>query len=126
MWKIKQNLIDDAFQAADNFLPKEFMCFLGGDENKQEINEIVILPTYNGETFSSVNLNIMPFDKTIIGSLHSHPNGFAQPSNADKQFFKRYKINLILGNGPIRQIGFFDNKSNPLQVEIIKSKYLIR
>jgi len=106
MWKIKQTLIEDAFEAANNFLPKEFMCFLGGDSKTQNIEEIVILPTYNGETFSSVNMNTMPLDQTIIGSLHSHPNGFAMPSNADKHFFKRFKINLILGVGVRQDVRF--------------------
>jgi proteasome lid subunit RPN8/RPN11 len=119
MWKIKQNLIEDAFFAANNFLPKEFLCFLGGDEKKQEITEIVILPTYNGETFSSINTNIIPFDKTIIGSLHSHPNGITQPSEADEKFFKNYKINIIISNKLKKQISFFDNNSKPLKVQII-------
>ncbi|MFA5763767.1 MAG: hypothetical protein WC915_03055 [archaeon] len=119
MWKIKKTLLEDAFEAANNFLPKEFMCFLGGDEKTQIIDEIVILPTYNGETFSSININTMPFDKTIVGSLHSHPNGFAGASNADKKFFKRFKLNLILGVGIRKEIRFFDENSTDITVEIL-------
>mgnify|MGYP003974405827 CR=1 FL=1 len=119
MWKIKRNLIEDAFEAANNFLPKEFMCFLSGDNKTQKIKEIVILPTYNGETFSSVDMNTMPLDETIIGSLHSHPNGFAVPSTADKNFFKRFKINLILGVGIQKNVRFFDNTAKEILIEII-------
>ncbi len=116
MWKIKKNVIDAAFEASNNYLPDEFMCFLGGDKKSQIINEIVLLPTYNGKTFSSINLGTIPIDETIVGSLHSHPNGCSKFSDADKNFFKRFEINIILGVGKNNEITFYDNKSNKINV----------
>ncbi|MDD4250648.1 MAG: Mov34/MPN/PAD-1 family protein [Candidatus ainarchaeum sp.] len=120
MWKIKKNLIEDVIQSAKNYYPKEFLCFLSGDKEAKEINEIVLIPTLNGDDYSSVNTYNIPIDNTILGSLHSHPNGSTFPSTADKKFFKRYLINVIIGldtNNTI--INVFDDKSNKLDIELI-------
>jgi proteasome lid subunit RPN8/RPN11 len=93
------------------------MCFLGGNLQKKEIEEIVFLPTETGYNFASININLIPIaDRdSIVGSLHSHPNGYLKPSKADAKFFKRFKINIILGNKTAK---FFDENAQPLEVEI--------
>jgi proteasome lid subunit RPN8/RPN11 len=96
MWKIKKTLIEDACNAAKNYYPKEFMCFLGGEKKTQTIKEIVLMPTENTEESASINENVIPFDETIIGTIHSHPGTSNKPSQEDKKFFKKYLINAII------------------------------
>ncbi|MDD3083961.1 MAG: Mov34/MPN/PAD-1 family protein [Candidatus ainarchaeum sp.] len=120
MWKIKKNLINDIIQSSKNYLPEEFLCFLSGNEEKKEINEIVLIPTQNGNDYSSINIYNMPIDKTIIGSLHSHPNGLPIASKADKKFFERFKINIIIGITQVEtKINAYDNKSNKINIKIV-------
>ena len=97
MWQIKKELLEDIIESSKNYFPKEFMCFLSGDLKKQVIDEFVLLPTDNGETFASISLSVIPIDDSILGSIHSHPNGNPYPSKADKIFFKKYQINAIIG-----------------------------
>jgi len=120
MWKVSLSTIKDACLAARNYYPDEFMCFLGGDEKKQEINEIVLVPTTNGEDFSSVWEGVLPLDKGILGSMHSHPDSSAEASEEDKKFFQKYSINAILGH-PFehRNMRFYDSKTRPLKIELI-------
>ena len=118
MWKIKKSLIEDAKFSAINFLPYEFMCFLAGDLKKHIINEIVFLPTTNSKNSASINLNIIPFDNSIIGSMHSHPTGNATPSFADLKFFQKYSINAIIGvNYQNTIINFYNNKGEKITIK---------
>ncbi len=121
MWKIKKSLLEDAMDTSENYYPREFLCFLSGNKKEEEVEEIVLLPSYNGENFSSINMNDMPIDDTIIGSLHSHPGGSVSPSSADKRFFKRFPINIIIGISPIRKkIGFYDDEGERTIVEVVE------
>lgn len=106
--------------AAKNTYPNEFVCFLGGDNKKEEIIEFVFLPNESDTHSASINTQVIPFDDTIVGSLHSHPNSTNNPSNADKKLFSKYKINLILGYPfLIENIGIYDEKINRIQIELI-------
>ena len=122
MWTIKKSIIEDCVNSAQNVFPKEFLCFLGGNKKDQTIDEIVFLPSISGESFATINLTNMPNDTSIIGSLHSHPNGVARPSLADKRFFTRYYINIILGvNSNTNQtysISAFDTKATSLELKL--------
>ena len=119
IWKIKRNLIEDAFETASITFPKEFMCLLSGDIKTMVINEIVVGATYTSQNSASIDLNTIPFDETIVGSIHSHPNNYCYPSKADKRFFLRYKINIIIGVGEKGCTGVYDSFGNPLPYELI-------
>jgi len=60
----------------------------------------------------------MPFDDTIIGSFHSHPRGSAFPSKADKKFFHKYPINLILSLGEQINMRSFDENGIEIMLNI--------
>jgi proteasome lid subunit RPN8/RPN11 len=119
LWKIKKSLLEDLIEASNKYYPDEFMCFLSGNKKTQEVKEIVFLPTTNGKNFASINTNIIPFDPEIIGSVHSHPNGVASPSTADKTFFRNYKLNIIIGTGNETKTAFFNNQGHPEKIEIL-------
>jgi proteasome lid subunit RPN8/RPN11 len=120
MWQIKKELLEDIIESSKNYFPKEFMCFLSGDLKKQIIDEFVLLPTENGENFASISLNVIPIDNSILGSIHSHPNGNPYPSQADKKFFKRYQINAIIGLTQDSVKIIFYNKNGEREEVLIK------
>ena len=120
MWKIKKELIIELLNAAKKSYPNEFICFLGGSVKKEEITEFVFLPNESDTHSASVNALSIPFDDTIIGSLHSHPNSTSIPSNADKKLFTKYHVNLILGYPfLIENIGAYDKNSANINVNLI-------
>ncbi len=116
MWKIKKTLLEDLCKSAEMHYPDEFLCFFGGDAGKEEVTEIIFLPTQTDETSASIMESTMPFDPTIIGSIHSHPDSTATPSPEDKQFFSKYRINAILGYPfTLENIAFYDSKSRRIK-----------
>lgn len=119
MYKIKKQLIIDSFKASKKMFPKEFMCFLSSENNDDIIDEIILFPTQNDEESASIDLNNIPMGLQIIGSLHSHPNNFIKPSNADLNFFKRYKINIIIGVNNENNFKIFDDQGKEIFLEII-------
>jgi len=113
MWKIKKQLLEEICNAAKNYYPNEFMCFLFG--NKETIEEIVLLPNTSGKDFAQISPTVIPIDEQILGSLHSHPNGSARPSEADKQFFRRHKINAIIDGSYLpERVNFFNSKGEQI------------
>lgn len=118
MWKIKKELLEEIANAAQKTYPYEFLCFLSG--KKEIIEEIVFIPNTNGESFVEINTHNLPIDNTIIGSIHSHPNGGNYPSKADKKFFQNYQVNGIIDYSyKINQIRFYNKKGEAIEVEIV-------
>ena len=121
MWKIKKSVLINASTAATNYLPDEFMCFLGGNKKEQLIEELVFLPTENSPYSASINEYTIPFDDTIIGTLHSHPTGTRTPSQADKRFFRKYELNIIMGPPySAENCAFYSSKGELIQISIIE------
>jgi proteasome lid subunit RPN8/RPN11 len=119
MWKIKKSLLEDLCKSAQMYYPDEFLCFFGGDAKNTKITEIVFMPTQTDETSASIMESNIPFDPTILGSVHSHPDSTGTPSDADKKFFSKYKINAIMGFPFIvENIRFYDSMSKRAQVLI--------
>ncbi|MFA6268789.1 MAG: Mov34/MPN/PAD-1 family protein [archaeon] len=121
MWSIKKSVLLNALKSAENYYPDEFMCFLGGQKKENIIDEIVFLPTSTTIDSATINETIIPFDESILGSLHSHPNGYATPSLADKKFFTKYNLNLIFGYPfTLTNINFFNAKSEKIKINLIE------
>ncbi|MBD3261863.1 MAG: proteasome protein, partial [Candidatus Altiarchaeales archaeon] len=72
--------------------------------------------------FASIRWVNVGFDKSIIGSVHSHPSGNAGPSRQDLLYFKKTgKIHLIAAH-PYKGLGdvaCFDGDGNPLDLEVV-------
>ncbi|MEM2918986.1 MAG: Mov34/MPN/PAD-1 family protein [Candidatus Altiarchaeota archaeon] len=119
--KIRKSALEFALNASKNFYPKEFSGLLRG--NKKEIKEILILPgTIFGENFSMQRRDMVPIDKTIIGSIHSHPGKNFLPSNEDLKFFKRTGILHIIVSYPyesIEDVHAYDQNGTPVNLEIL-------
>jgi proteasome lid subunit RPN8/RPN11 len=115
--KIRQNVIDMARRAAaetdgtataeaaaagvtvreDGGKPgAEFACLL--EVRDDTITELVMIPgTVSGDEHAIFNLWMQPVDRTVRGSLHSHPDEHPYPSDADFELFSAHgEIHLIL------------------------------
>jgi proteasome lid subunit RPN8/RPN11 len=92
---IKEVAVDFILQASKNLYPREFMGLLRMEEGV--ITEILVLPqSIWGEGFSSIGLMHMPYDSTIVGSVHSHPSTDGSPSKTDlREFGRSGKIHII-------------------------------
>lgn len=94
--KLKSSVLDLALQAAKASHPHEFAALLRvkGDT----ITELVLLPgTVQGDAHAIFQLGMKPVDRTINGTLHSHPDEHPYPSDADFELFEHEgAIHLIL------------------------------
>lgn len=126
--------------------PNEFLCFLKGESvstlietttlephmlhadsqqldeyNPYIITDFYLIPGTTSNTSSaSANMQNMPINSNILGTAHSHPNGYPQPSSQDKQMFRKYPVNIILGHPYNKQnTKFYNNLAEEIDFQII-------
>jgi len=93
-------ILEDALElilgASRELYPREFIAMLRGEGDT--ITEILVIPeSLYGEGFSSIRSYHIPLDKTIIGSVHSHPSRNNKPSEEDLIHFSQSgRIHLIV------------------------------
>jgi proteasome lid subunit RPN8/RPN11 len=64
---------------------------------------------------------MIPNDSNAAGSVHSHPNGVLQPSDADLATFGRGQVHLIIGYPYTRESWqAFDRKGHPTDLPVVK------
>jgi len=121
MVKIKEDTIESIALAAKEVYPNEFISMLGTNE-KKEISELVIFPAVYGKNYSSIRADLIPFDRNIIGTVHSHPSTNNFPSQGDLKVFSALgKIHLIIcWPFNLNNIKGFDSKGNEVKIEAIK------
>jgi len=120
MVKIKESVVESICIAAKNVYPNEFISMLGKNR-ENEIFELVMLPAVYGKNFSSIRTDLIPFDRNIIGTIHSHPGRNNNPSQGDLKVFSMLgKIHLIICQ-PFEpeNIKGFDEKGKEIQIEKI-------
>ncbi len=97
MIEFKKEIIEDLFEAAKNTYPREFLALLGSTQKNNFVDEFVVIPASYGKELVHFELGKIPIDKTILGSVHSHPTPNNRPSRADLSTFKKTgKIHLII------------------------------
>jgi proteasome lid subunit RPN8/RPN11 len=94
--KIRKSALDMGFEAARASFPQEFGCMLRVE--KDTITELVLVPgTIQGDEHAIFALGNLPVDRSIQGTLHSHPDPHPYPSDADFELFEHHgTIHLIL------------------------------
>ena len=89
MASIKTATLEALLLAARNTFPNEFLALLSSTSKKGKVvDEFVILPATYGRTYSSIRLDLLPYDSRVLGSVHSHPGPRASPSAGDLRAFK--------------------------------------
>jgi len=123
MTAIKRATLEALLLAARNTYPDEFLALLGiRRKNSKVIDEYVLLPSTYGKTFSSVRLDLLPYNAGTIGSVHSHPSYSPRPSSGDLRAFKSMgKIHLIIAK-PFNfgSVKAFDSKGQSVELEVVE------
>lgn len=126
---IAEETLTFAREAATDTLPNEYMGLLraeragklGLSETGRVITEILIIPgTESNPVSATVKTSMVPNDRSAVGSIHSHPNGVLQPSQADLATFGRGPVHIILGApfGP-DDWRAFDREGTPTDLPVL-------
>lgn len=120
--KIKKECLKTIMESARKMHPKEFLAFLSVGWKKDVIEEFVIMPQMiYGKSSSSFNLAMLPVDRSIVGTAHSHPSGNYFPSSEDLQTFRKSgKVHIIVAY-PYNEQSWraYDNMGREITVEVI-------
>ena len=95
---IKRECLEMIKQSAKELHPREFLALLSLGDKKDVIAELVLLPqmTY-GKRQATFNIYMAPFDRSIVGTVHSHPNGNPNPSEGDMITFQKHgRVHIII------------------------------
>ena len=107
-------------EASKDIYPKEFGAMLRAEP--QVIYEISILPgTVNGDSHTIMWMFSKPIDFSVVGSVHSHPNGVLRPSDEDLHMFSNSgPVHLIVGS-PYNMDNFraFDREGREIKINIV-------
>lgn len=95
--KIRASVIDLICESARSQHPNEFGGILRAE--KGVITEILLLPgTVSGHSHAIFQLNMLPIDFSVRGTVHSHPSGTPLPSEADLALFRKFgNLHIIIG-----------------------------
>lgn len=84
-------------EASRDIFPREFGAILRAEEGV--ITEILLIPgTVSGERHAIFQLQNLPADFSVVGTVHSHPSGDHRPSDEDLRLFSHFGgLHLIVG-----------------------------
>ncbi|MEM0030335.1 MAG: Mov34/MPN/PAD-1 family protein [Candidatus Nitrosocaldus sp.] len=83
---IKKQVIDSIISYCKIRHPNEAILLLCGKSNRDalSVEKLMIPPfSYFGPYYSGFPTLLLPFDRSILGVMHSHPNGSSEPSLTD-------------------------------------------
>lgn len=92
---IRRDVLESIIGAARSAMPHEFAATLRAREGV--IYELVFVAgSTSGETSALLSFSNLPPDPEIVGSVHSHPSGNYNPSEADRQLFSHFGMTHII------------------------------
>lgn len=83
---IKKSVLDSMISYCKMRHPNEAILILCGRSSRDTLTvERLMIPpfSYFGPYYSGFPTMLLPFDRSIIGTMHSHPNGSSEPSLTD-------------------------------------------
>lgn len=119
--KIRRDVIDLICASAKSQHPNEFGGVLRA--HKGVITEILLLPgTVSGQSHAIFQLNMLPIDFSVRGTVHSHPSGVPLPSGADLELFRRFgTFHIIIGEPYTpRTWRAYNGRGEPVRVEVVE------
>ncbi|MHA1580255.1 MAG: Mov34/MPN/PAD-1 family protein [Candidatus Freyarchaeota archaeon] len=119
--KISREVVEGILEACRNVHPQEFVGLLRAE--KDTITEVILPPaSVYGEGAAQFNPYMLPFDFSIIGSVHSHPSGWGKPSIQDLNSMFNFGFVHIIVTFPYhsyQNLHFYDKKGKNIQYEIV-------
>lgn len=104
---IAEDALTFALEASRETHPNEYMGLLRGerardfdlDHDGLLVTDVLIIPgTESNPVSATVRTSMIPNDFSSVGSVHSHPNGVLQPSQADLATFGKGQVHIIIGH----------------------------
>ena len=94
---IRRDVLDSIVDSARSAMPHEFAATMRAREGV--IYELLFVPgTISGHTSAIMGFSHLPPDPEIVGSVHSHPSGNYNPSEADRDLFSKFgTTHIIIG-----------------------------
>ncbi len=117
---IRKKAIELMLEAGKGSLPNEFGGILrayGG-----VITEVMVIPgTEQGARAALFRFHMLPVDRSIVGTVHSHPSGNYWPSGADMELFDRFgSVHIICGHPfTMRDCQVYNTNGQARQIEVI-------
>lgn len=126
---IARETLTFSLESAAETHPNEYMGLLRGTQASElglerdglVITDVLVIPgTESNSVSARVKTIQIPNDSSSLGSIHSHPNGVIQPSDADLQTFGKGSVHIILG-APYRRDDWkaFDSSGRQRSLEVI-------
>ncbi|MDL5360525.1 Mov34/MPN/PAD-1 family protein [Halalkalicoccus sp. NIPERK01] len=126
---IAADTLEFALSASEETHPDEYMGMLRGEDARTlgldregtVVTDVLVIPgTESNPVSATVKTNMIPNDVRGIGSIHSHPNGVLEPSDADLRTFGRGSVHVIVG-APYRRDSWraFDSRGEPRELDVL-------
>lgn len=119
---IREDLLKEMLNLAENSLPNEVILLLRGFRKKNilMVTEYLFPPLgVSGKGFAGFPPSMLPIDFTIIGTAHSHPSGNTRPSLGDLYNFYG-SVMIIMGKPYIsNNVSAHNKKGEEILIEII-------
>ncbi|QGN07502.1 proteasome protein [Halorhabdus sp. CBA1104] len=118
-----------ALAASRDSHPHEYMGMLRGEDARSlgldregtVVTDVLVIPgTESNPVSATVKTSMIPNDIQSVGSIHSHPNGVLQPSDADRASFQRGDAHIIVG-APYERDDWqaFDSQGDPIDLDVL-------
>lgn len=117
---IRRKTLQMILAASRETYPKEFAAILRAEEGV--ITELLLLPgTISGDVHAVFQLHMLPIDLSVAGTIHSHPSGNYQPSDADLRLFGHFgRVHIIVGYPYTEGTwGAYDHDGGPRELEVV-------
>jgi proteasome lid subunit RPN8/RPN11 len=118
---VRRQVIDMAREAAKSSHPQEFAAMLrvAGDT----ITELLLMPgTIQGDRHAIFPSGMfMPVDRSVKGTLHSHPSPHPYPSDADFALFEKQGLVHIIVGSPYGEDDWraYDHAGTPVKLVVV-------
>jgi proteasome lid subunit RPN8/RPN11 len=119
--RVRRGVLEMAAEAGRASLPQEFASMLKVE--KGTITEIVLLPgTIQGDSHAIFQMHMLPVDRTIKGTLHTHPSPHPYPSDADFELFEKHGMIHIIYGTPFGADDWraYDHRGVPTRLEVVE------
>jgi proteasome lid subunit RPN8/RPN11 len=120
---LKRSVVDSILTYAQMAYPKEGILLLRGHATPPEtvINEVVIPPrAVHGFGFANFPWHMLPIDRSILGTAHSHPSGTLRPSVQDlNHYYGRIMIIAVYPFHSHHDLGAFDRNGAIVNYDIV-------
>jgi len=117
---IRRKTLRMILEASKDTYPKEFAAILRAEEGV--ITELLLLPgTISGDVHAVFQLHMLPIDFSVVGTVHSHPSGSYQPSDADRNLFSHFgRVHIITGM-PYTEATWqaYDHNGTPRALQVV-------